>query len=260
MAEARAVLAMDVGNSGVSMARVVGEAVSDLRRIAAGELPAAADAMAEIWERTPAPKCVAVSSVCAGNLEALEPLVRERLDRDPLVVGRELPLPIETDLPEPSRVGTDRLCSAAMAWHRLRQACVVADFGTAVTVDCVSGEGVFLGGAILPGLGMGAEALARGTSALPKVALARPDWVFGKTTVQAIVGGLVHGARGALRALTEAYATELGQWPLLIVTGGDAGLVAVDGDERDDLVHAVVPHLCLMGVALAAGRGRAGRP
>jgi len=134
-----------------------------------------------------------------------------------------------------------------MAYFRLQSACVVADFGTAITIDCVSDNGIFLGGAILPGLHVGAEALARRTALLPEVRLARPEWVFGKDTRQAIVGGLVYGARGALRELTEAYATELGRWPPVIATGGDAELVA----GGYDIVQAIVPDLCLLGVALA---------
>ena len=82
------------------------------------------------------------------------------------------------------------------------------------------------------------------------MALADPKWVFGKDTTQAIVGGLVRGARGALREFAEAYATELGLWPALVVTGGDAKLVAAGCDFIDSLV----PDLTLMGVALAYSR------
>ncbi len=108
---------------------------------------------------------------------------------------------------------------------------MVADFGTAITIDCVNDEGVFQGGAILPGLDMAAKSLQAGTAQLPLVELSNPDWVFGKDTRQAIVGGLVYGARGALRELVETYATELGHWPVVILTGGDAALVC--GDVND---------------------------
>lgn len=246
MPPAKAVLAIDVGNSRVSMACVSNENVSQVLRFGPAD-PAAGDAMEEICTRQPTPQCIVACSVNSANLDIVAAAARDRLDRELLVVGQDLPLPIQTDLPQPQRVGTDRLCAAAMAYHRLRQACVVADFGTAVTIDCVSQEGVFLGGAILPGLGMGADALARGTAALPRVALARPDWVFGKDTAQAIVGGLVYGARGALRELAEAYATALGSWPQLILTGGDAELVG----KGCDFVDSIVPDLALMGVALA---------
>ncbi len=251
MPQARNILAVDVGNSRVAMGCVAEETVARSLRMDAGDVPAGAgDGLAELWGHLDAPGPIVACAVRADLLEAVAAAARQRLGRELLVVGRDLPLPIETDLAEPQRIGADRLCAAAMAYHRLGQACVVADFGTAVTIDCVDGRGVFLGGAILPGLRMGAEALARGTAALPKVAPVRPDWLFGKDTRQAIVGGLVYGLRGALRQLTEDYATFLGRWPMLIVTGGDGPLIA-DGCE---FVDAVVPDLTLLGIALAYRR------
>jgi len=247
-AEPKPILAIDVGNSRASMAWVLDEKAHDVVRIAAGDLAGAAgEALVRLRDRMPAPGPVAASSVDSAGLDIVRGAVEDRLGSRLLVVGRDLPLPMATALDEPGRVGTDRLCAAAMAYERLRQACVVADFGTAVTIDCVDGDGVFLGGSILPGLKTGAEALAASAAALPAVTLKKPDWVFGRSTDEAIVGGLVHGARGALRGIVEAYAAELTLWPQLVLTGGDAELVA-DGC---DFVDAVVPDLTLMGVALA---------
>jgi type III pantothenate kinase len=225
----------------------------------------------------PSPRRVVASSVRPDRLEALTAAASSRLGEKVLVIGRDVPLPMLTDLPAPQRIGTDRLCTAAMAYHRLRSACVVADFGSAVTIDAVSDDGVFLGGAILPGLRMSAAALAGRTAALPEVRLARPQWVFGTDTEKAIIGGIVLGARGALREIAEAYATAMGKWPPVILTGGDAELIGTPEElaaaERHagepfeargrmglDLVHAIVPDLCLMGIALAWRLGQAEQP
>jgi len=204
------VLACDVGNSLVKFAHVQGETVTAPRRMRLGELAKLGDELAALWQEIPEPRCLAAASVNAAGLKALEAAAVDAIGAEVLVVGRDLPLPIETRLPHPESIGADRLCCAAGAFDRLGRACVVADFGTAITIDCVSDEGVFLGGAILPGLDMGADALAAGTSLLPRVRLAEPRWVFGADTSEAIVGGLVFGARGALRTIAEAYATELG--------------------------------------------------
>lgn len=242
----KAILSCEVGNSRIAMACVIGDEASDFQRVPADDAAGLRSALAKLWADMPEPKVIAACSTNPAHLAALESAT-EALGQKVLVVGRDLPLPIETDLDEPERIGIDRLCSAAIAYFRVGHACVVASFGTAITIDCVRDDGVFLGGAILPGLRIGAEALARSTAALPMVELTRPDWVYGKNTREAIIGGLVYGARGAMRELTEAYATHLGQWPPLLVTGGDGELVGQDYD----IVQAVVPELCLMGVALA---------
>ncbi len=244
------VVACDVGNTRVSLACVKGEDVGEVQTLRVGELARLGEALTAMWEAAKPPRKIAACSVNPSALKALEAAADDALAEDVLVVGRDLPLPIDTDLSAPDEVGTDRLCAAAAAFDRLGVPCVVADFGTAVTVDCVSREGVFLGGAILPGLAMGARALAGETAQLPAVTPAAPEWVFGKDTAQAIVGGLVFGARGALRALIEAYATELGEWPLVIATGGDAELVC-NAPGTDELIQAIVPDLVLRGVAAA---------
>jgi type III pantothenate kinase len=243
------VLACDVGNSGVRIAHVCGEDVAEVRRFAADDGEALAAGLAEMWDSVPAPKRLAASSVQAAGLAALE-AAAEAIGQDVLLVGRDLPLPIDTALAQPGAIGVDRLCCAAAAFDRIGMACVVADFGTAITIDCVNDEGVFLGGAILPGVAMGASALAGGTCQLPAVIPIDPDWVFGADTQQAIAGGLVFGARGALRAIVEAYATELGSWPVVVVTGGDAELIA-HGMQDEGIVQAIVPELVLRGVAMA---------
>ena len=145
------VLACDVGNSAVHFAHVKGDDVTDVHVVRVGELSRLGAELAELWAEIPAPRKLVAASVNPAALKALEAAVGEALGEDVLVVGRDLPLPIETDLTDPTSVGVDRLCSAVAAYDRLGAACVVADFGTAVTVDCIDDRGAFLGGAILPG-------------------------------------------------------------------------------------------------------------
>lgn len=244
------VLACDVGNTHVRFAHVHGEEVDDFRTLRVGDLGEMGDALSEVWLSMPTPRKLAAASVNPTALKALEAAVSEALRERVLLVGRDLPLPIETLLPHPEAIGTDRLCCAVAAYDRLGTACVVADFGTAITIDYVSEKGVFAGGAILPGLRMASRSLNRETAQLPEVEPAAPDWVLGQDTRQAIVGGLIFGARGALRHIVEAYATESGSWPLVIATGGDAEVVCGSGPEAE-LVRAIVPDLCLRGVAMA---------
>ncbi len=250
MSEIPNVLACDVGNCAVHFAHVRADDVTEMRVIPIGQLSRLGDALEELWQNTAEPRQIVASSVNPSALKALEAAADERLGQAVLVVGRDLPIPMPTDVPNPQSVGTDRFCAAVAAYDRLGTACVVADFGTAITIDCVNGEGVFLGGAILPGLNMAAKTLHEKTAQLPQVQMRAADWVFGKTTDEAIVVGILATARGALRELSEAYATELGQWPTVIVTGGDAE--AICGRIGDgEIIQAIVPDLTIRGAALA---------
>ena len=247
------VLGCDCGNSTIRIACVRGDEVTPVEIFPLTRLRPLDEAMKRIWNEMPAPKVIVASSVNPVALKGLEVAAKEATQQEVLVVGRDLPLPIETRLKQPESIGVDRLCCAAAAFDRLGVACVVADYGTAVTIDCVNNEGVFLGGAITPGLHAGAEILHKTTAQLPKVDLSKNedlDWVFGADTREAILGGLVYGARGALRERVEAYAAELGSWPLVILTGGDAKLVSPNPGQNG-LVQAVVDDLPLRGIAIA---------
>lgn len=241
------ILAMDVGNTRVAVGVVRGEQAYVMEKVPAAEVQGVRPLLRQMWEGMGRPRRVVACSVNPPLLVELAELVQDELDESVVVVGRDIPLPLATMHEAPECIGTDRLCCAAAAYERLQQACVVVDMGTAITIDCVDGDGVFLGGAILPGMRMQAEALHRGTAQLPEVELAAPEWVFGRSTRESVLSGIVQGARGAIRGLVEAYATELGQWPLVICTGGDAELLG----PCDELVQARVEPLCLLGVARA---------
>jgi pantothenate kinase type III len=166
---------------------------------------------------------------------------------------RDVPLPIEVD--EPPRVGIDRLL-AALAADRLRdprRAAVVVDLGSAITVDLVTANGAFAGGAILPGIAMSARALAEQTDALPHVAmdrLERPPTVPGRSTTAAIEAGLHWGALGAIRELIARTSAGLAEPPDVFLTGGASAQIAELLNVGRQVRH--VPHLVLSGIALVA--------
>ena len=158
-------------------------------------------------------------------------------------------LPITNRTREPERVGIDRLL-AGVAANRLRRpdhAAVVVDAGSAVTVDFVSAEGHFEGGAILPGIALGARALQAGTDVLPQVELAsdEPPPAVGKSTHEAIAAGLHWGAVGAVREIVTRIAQTVSQPVELFVTGGDGSRIA------DSLSTADLPAQCHANLVLA---------
>ncbi|QDU71933.1 type III pantothenate kinase [Mucisphaera calidilacus] len=190
----------------------------------------------------------AVSSQMETELQGLgRPLYR---------VERDLPIPIGRQLDPEALVGEDRLLNAAGAFDVLKQAAVIVDAGTAMTVDLVDGAGTFHGGAILPGAQLMLDSLTQRTALLPEVELSRPTETVGHSTVEAMLSGVYYGQRGAVRELVERFADAAGQYPLVVATGGDADLLFREWD----LVDRIVPDLTLMGlevtlrVALERGR------
>jgi len=116
-----------------------------------------------------------------------------------------------------------------------------------VTVDLVDEEGTLTGGAIFPGLRMQLRALREYTTVLPEVEPGIPDTPLGRNTTEAMQTGVCRGVVGAVRALVEAYATQLNRWPHVLATGGDLALVS----PLCDFVDTQVQYLVLRGVGVA---------
>ncbi len=243
------ILAIDIGNTRTRMAVVEGRKVSEPLVFDTGQVDQITETLKRQGEKFSIPKGlpVVICSVVPKMTDHLAQVAQLTMDTEPYIIGKTIPLPLKLDLKDTQRVGPDRVVSAAMAFERIEKAVAVATFGTAVTIDCVNDEGVFLGGAILPGLQMAARALEEHTALLPLVNLTPPETPWGRDTDEAISAGVIFGAVGALREMVERYATALGRWPELIVTGGDGLLIA----QNCDFVHAVVPDLLLMGIELA---------
>lgn len=193
------------------------------------------------------PAAIVISSVVPPVLERMRTQLTARMDQEPLVVGETIPLPLDVRVDDSAAIGVDRVCAAGAAYEKLQTACVVVDFGTAVTVDLIDDEGTFLGGAILPGLTMQLRALHEYTAQLPLAAVEMPPLVYGRNTVEAIQVGVGRGLAGAVRGIVEGYATSLNRWPQVIATGGDAAFMAPHCDFLDTLVK----DLTLTGIGLA---------
>jgi len=187
----------------------------------------------------------------------LSSALRDQLSVEIYEVGNDLPLPISSQLDPETITGVDRLLNAAAAYERTRQACVIVDAGTAVTVDFVDRDGTFHGGAIAPGAALQLRALHEHTDALPELTLRVPDDdAFGRSTAQAMLQGVYQGIRGLVARLVEQYAESYGAYPKIIATGGDAELLF----ENDELIDNIVPELTLLGMAITAKHAMAVDP
>jgi type III pantothenate kinase len=160
-----------------------------------------------------------------------------------------VPLPLRVERPE--SVGHDRLMDAFAAERLYGAPLIVVDLGTATTFNVVGADGVFIGGAIAPGLGLGLDALAEKTAQLPRVPVTNPDKAIARDTVSAIMSGALIGYRGLVHAVVEAISKEMtadgGPAPKVILTGG---LSTSDWAETIPGVDAIEPLLVLRGLAL----------
>ncbi len=168
---------------------------------------------------------VAISSVVPTMSETLIETSLKYLNTVPFVVGPDTDTGICIRYRPASDVGADRICNAIGAHAKYGGPVIVVDFGTATTFDAVAENGDYLGGAIVPGIGISMDALFRQAARLYRVELSAPPNAIGDTTVHAMQSGLVYGFAGQTDAMVERFRLELGPHARVIATGGQAELI-----------------------------------
>jgi type III pantothenate kinase len=244
-------LAISVGNTRTAVGHFHGDKLHVVQRLGNADLGAIVDAAVQQWAHKGEEEgTILIASVNDPVATAVEAKLAAALHTDVWRIGRDIEVPIGRCLDEGATPGQDRLLAAAAAFEMLKQAVIVVDAGTAITVDFVDGEGVFHGGAIAPGAQMQLASMHAGTAALPEVKFERPSDAepFGRNTVDAMRLGVFEGIRGAVQALVERYSAHYGAFPLVIATGGDAETLFEDSE----LVSRVAPDLVLRGILVAA--------
>ena len=168
---------------------------------------------------------------------------------DAVVIDAHVPLPIVLQVDEPLTVGADRIINTLAASRLYRTDTIVVDLGTATTFDCITAEGIFLGGIIAPGVRTSADTLVRRTSKLPATELVAPARAIGTRTEECIRAGVMFGAAEAIDGLVRRIKQEWpgGAVPQVVATGGLAEVVAPLCAEID----VVEPFLTLHGLRMA---------
>jgi type III pantothenate kinase len=262
-------LAVDIGNTNVTTglfrngALVATRRATTHARASADELEHLLDALLRLDDASFADvSAIACCSVVPALTAALETIAARR--ERTLLVAAAGTVPIAIRVDRPADVGADRLVNALAAARIHGAPALVADFGTATTIDCVAGDGAFVGGAIAPGLELGLEALAARTAKLPRVELRAPDRAIGRDTVSAIQSGAILGYQALADGLIVRIRTELAEAAgiepggvRVILTGGLSGAPwarALAG------VDAIDPDLTLKGLAILHAEVGGGQP
>jgi len=164
------------------------------------------------------------------------------------VVGRDVRVPLVNRYTYPKQVGQDRLVGAYAAWRLYKRNCIVADFGTAITIDVVTKKGEYLGGVIAPGLDISLEALATRTALLPKIELKEPPELLGRDTANSMRAGLIYGAAALCDGLVTQLKATYAPGAAVVATGGASLRIA---KHARSITH-LKPHLVLEGLAKIA--------
>lgn len=193
---------------------------------------------------------VAIGSVVpAVTGPLLEACARYLPASSSIVVDAMAGLPIKLDVDEPMTVGADRIINTLAASRLFGRDCIVVDLGTATTFDCITAEGVFIGGVIAPGVQTSADTLTRKTSKLPATELVVPQRAIGRRTEDCIRSGVIYGAADSIDGIVRRIKAEWPhrETPLVVATGGFAEMLGKICREFD----RVEPHLTLQGLQMA---------
>jgi len=190
------------------------------------------------------------SVVPAATPVWLETLAR-MVDGPVVSVGPSSPLPIRLDVEEPLTVGADRIVNTLAACELYGHDTIAVDLGTATTFDCISADGVFLGGVISPGLSAGLDWLGKRAAKLPRVELQPPGTVIGRRTETCMQSGVFYSALDAIDGMVRRIKDEWRRPDAFVVaTGGYAGVLG----PHLATVDRIEPLLTLIGLALAGER------
>ena len=168
---------------------------------------------------------IVISSVVPPLDSTLRRVCERYFERKPLFIepGVKTGMPVLYD--NPAEVGADRIVNSVAAFEKHGGPCIVVDFGTATTFDCVTAKGEYQGGVISPGIGISADALFTRTARLQRIDIRKPSRVIGTTTVGSMQSGLYYGYLGLVDGILERLLAELGKSTKVIATGGLAQLI-----------------------------------
>ena len=189
-------------------------------------------------------KSVVISCVIPPVNWILNKMSTDYFKVQPIVVGPGIKTEICIKIDNPKEVGADRIVNAIAAYKLYGGPVIIVDFGTATTFCAVNAEGVYLGGAIAPGIEISSAALFEKTAKLPKIEIVKPKYSIGSNTITAMQSGLFFGYLGLTNELIRRFKGELGENSLVVATGGQAELI---GNESE-LIDKINPLLTLEGL------------
>lgn len=191
-------------------------------------------------------KGCAISCVVPPLTAQFRHLCRNYLHLEPVMLGPGISTGLSYAIDTPNELGSDRIANSLAAFRKHGGPVIAVAFGTATAFDVITAEGVYIGGAIAPGVGISADALFRLAAKLYQVELVRPPAAIGKNTVHYMQSGLIIGYAGLTEGLIRRMSAELDAKPKVVATGGLAEVIA----RETDAIDVVEPYLTLEGLRM----------
>lgn len=226
-------LAIDIGNSNIVIGGIEDDQIKFEARIATDRIKTSDQYGVEIknilnlFEVAPqqVEDCI-ISSVVPPVFNAVRTGVIKLTGLTPMVVGPGIKTGLNIQMDNPASVGSDLIVAAVAALQEYQAPLMLIDMGTATTITVVDKDNTYIGGAIIPGVRVSAEALSSRAAQLPGIQLDRPKRAIGKNTVECMRSGIMFGAAAMLDGMIERMEAELGKQTTVVATGGIAQFVA----------------------------------
>ena len=216
-------LAVDIGNTNIALGIFKGKSLLKRYTLATKTKPYTL-ALKGIICRNKINNAIICSVVPKATAQIAKDITAS-LGKRPLIIGKDISVPVKNLYRKPKQVGQDRLVNAYAGIRLYKAPLVAVDFGTAITFDVVSKKGGYLGGMIIPGLGISLDALKRRTALLPAVKLKRPEEFIGKDTKNSMLSGIIYGFAALTDDLVMRIKNKIGRKAQIIGTGGNINLI-----------------------------------
>ena len=233
-------LAIDVGNTNIVFGAFKGKELIHDWRISSDQKKTSdefgmlvTEMLANVQLKPVDIEAVIMSSVVPNIMHTMQNMIVKYFHQYPMIVGAGVKTGINIRYDNPKEVGADRIVNAVAALERYGGPCIIIDLGTAITFCVVDDKKNYLGGLILPGISISAEALVSRTSKLPKIEIIKPEKVIGKTTVSSMQNGLYYGFSTMIDGIVKHICGEIQMDPSdvhVIATGGLSNLLVSDSE------------------------------